>query len=111
VGHDIDHPIYSLAKTDNHLDLVYPNMYFGFKGSLDDWDNLQKVAEEVGLHPLMSREDRAFWRGTCGDYEHNKARIHLVLAGKNSTLLDVGFSNKCPLNKAEGGNKENEEET
>jgi hypothetical protein len=85
-------------------------MYFGFGGSLVDWGDFQKkVSEEMTQHPFISREDRAFWRGTCGSYKHNKARIQLVLAGKNSTILDVGFSNKCPINQTGRGNKNEEE--
>jgi hypothetical protein len=102
------HPTYSLAKSDDHLDILYPNMYFGFGGSLDEWDDFQtKLAAKAAEHPYKTREDRGFWRGTCGAYKYNQPRINLVLAGKeNSTMLDVGFSNKCPLDEGESTDPE-----
>jgi hypothetical protein len=101
---DHEHPVYSLAKSDQHLDILYPNMYFGFGGSLDHWSDYQKqLAQDLVKNNYSSREKRAFWRGTCGGYKYNLPRIHLVLAGKNLSALDVGFSNKCPVGDQVGG--------
>lgn len=100
-------PTYSLAKTYKHLDIVYPNMYFGYGGSLDDWAEFQgELVREAAEHPYPTRQSRAFWRGTCGGYRYNRGRIHLVLASSNNTKLDVGFSNECP---SSGGNDEDAE--
>lgn len=95
------YPTYSLAKSDAHLDIVYPNMYFGYGGSLDDWNAFQRdLTREAASHSYSLRRDQAFWRGTCGSYSYNRGRIHLVLAGRNDTRLDVGFSNQCPMSES-----------
>jgi hypothetical protein len=79
-------------------------MYFGFGGSLDHWSDYQKqLTQDLVSNNYSSREKRAFWRGTCGGYKYNIPRIHLVLAGKNLSALDVGFSNKCPVGDQVGG--------
>lgn len=105
-----DFPVYSLAKSDHHLDILYPNMYFGFGGSLDHWGDFQKqLAQDLTKTNYSSRENRAFWRGTCGGYKYNLPRIHLVLAGKNLSALDVGFSNKCPARDHTNRGKDDQE--
>ena len=71
-------------------------MYIGFGRSSDNWSDFQrKISEKVMKNPFR-RQDKAFWRGTYASYEYDKARIPLVLAGRNLSHLDVGFSNKCP---------------
>lgn len=98
------YPTYSLAKSDDHLDIVYPNMYFGYGGSIDNWNDFQaELMREAMKHPYHLRRDQAFWRGTCGGYRYNIGRMRLVLAGRNDTRLDVGFSNPCPMGDSKDG--------
>lgn len=88
-------------------------MYFGFGGSLNEWDDFQKKnSGKSGRAPLQDSRSSSFWRDTCGTYKYNQPRINLVLAGKgNSTLLDVGFSNRCPLDEGEPGGTKGENPT
>ena len=82
-------PVFSISKTVNHKDILYPNMYFD---DLHEWESLS--GDLLAFSRSIKWEDKrqtAFWRGFCGEkYTGTKPRLELMKVNENT--IDSCFS-------------------
>jgi hypothetical protein len=94
-GHPAGPPVFSMAKSDGHWDVLYPNPYFG------TWDRWERSAEGMlrlaGGVPWEARASVAFWRGSCVNWPGSRPRVDLVMKHAASPKLDVAFIRPCPV--------------
>eukprot|EP00005_Dracoamoeba_jomungandri_P013463 CAMPEP_0174274778 /NCGR_PEP_ID=MMETSP0439-20130205/59216_1 /TAXON_ID=0 /ORGANISM="Stereomyxa ramosa, Strain Chinc5" /LENGTH=340 /DNA_ID=CAMNT_0015366777 /DNA_START=97 /DNA_END=1116 /DNA_ORIENTATION=- len=89
-------PLFSLSKTDEYADVLYPNMYFGH---IREWKLISTMLlNSNNKHPWDSKISKAFWRGSCGQNKTaTQPRLDLLKLHEHDDVLDVSTFFPCPL--------------
>lgn len=84
------YPVFSICKSDDYLDILVPNPYFG---NLKRWQKEATLLLQTGQRiPWSEKIERAFWHGGCSAKTTFKNSYRLQLVQQhNYSALDVGF--------------------
>ena len=89
-AHAPPRPVFSISKTVDHKDILYPNMYFD---DLNEWESLSD--DLLAFSRSIKWENKrqtAFWRGFCGEkYTGTKPRLELMKVNKTTIASDLSF--------------------